>query len=128
MSGIQGWDRSRSVAIRKAEVQLDAVAARQSKPRLSVIDRMQIGLASGLGHGSAHAAFFFLSLLTPALGPATYYVDSCPQMPFFLVADFGKFCIWRLRLGDESGTFVCNLFIGVLRKGGVGKNRPLHCG
>jgi hypothetical protein len=42
--------------------------------------------ASGLGHGIAHSVFFCLSLLTPAFGPATYYVDSCVHMPLFLVA------------------------------------------
>lgn len=42
--------------------------------------------AGGLGHGVAHAVFFCLSLLTPSFGPATYYVDSCSQLPFFLVS------------------------------------------
>ncbi len=42
--------------------------------------------ASGLGHGIAHSVFFCLSLLTPAFGPATYYIDSCVHMPLFLVA------------------------------------------
>eukprot|EP00897_Mesotaenium_endlicherianum_P009276 jgi/Mesen1/8377/ME000468S07815 len=42
--------------------------------------------SSGLGHGMAHSAFFFLSLLTAAVGLATYYANTCPEMPFFLVA------------------------------------------
>lgn len=42
--------------------------------------------AGGLGHGLAHAVFFCLSLLTPAFGPATFFVDSCSQIPFFLVS------------------------------------------
>ncbi|KAF3785278.1 Gamma-secretase subunit APH1-like [Nymphaea thermarum] len=65
---------------------LDAFADRVSKPRLFLTDKMQIALAGGLGHGVAHAVFFCLSLLTPAFGPATFYVDSCPHMPFFLVS------------------------------------------
>lgn len=42
--------------------------------------------AGGLGHGVAHAVFFCLSLLTPAFGPATFYVDRCSRIPFFLVS------------------------------------------
>ena len=42
--------------------------------------------AGGMGHGVAHAVFFCLSLLTPAFGPATFYVEKCSQMPFFLVS------------------------------------------
>ncbi|MCO5612165.1 hypothetical protein L7F22_066427 [Adiantum nelumboides] len=42
--------------------------------------------AGGLGHGIAHAVFFCLSLLTPSFGKATFYADSCSQMPLFLVA------------------------------------------
>jgi hypothetical protein len=42
--------------------------------------------ASGVGHGAAHAVFFGLSVIVPAFGPATYYTESCKQMPFFLVA------------------------------------------
>ncbi|OVA04597.1 Gamma-secretase subunit Aph-1 [Macleaya cordata] len=65
---------------------LDSFADRVSKPRLFLTDKMQIALAGGLGHGVAHAVFFCLSLLTPAFGPATFYVDKCSQMPFFLVS------------------------------------------
>ncbi|ERN06836.1 hypothetical protein AMTR_s00005p00230780 [Amborella trichopoda] len=65
---------------------LDAFADRVSKPRLFVTDKMQIALAGGLGHGVAHAVFFSLSLLTPAFGPATFYVDRCAQVPFFLIS------------------------------------------
>ena len=42
--------------------------------------------AGGLGHGLAHAVFFCISLLTPAFGPATFFVDRCSQIPFFLVS------------------------------------------
>ncbi|XP_031481684.1 gamma-secretase subunit APH1-like isoform X2 [Nymphaea colorata] len=70
---------------------LDAFADRVSKPRLFLTDKMQIALAGGLGHGVAHAVFFCLSLLTPAFGPATFYVDSCPHMPFFLVSSFNGY-------------------------------------
>ncbi|KAE8714502.1 Gamma-secretase subunit APH1-like [Hibiscus syriacus] len=65
---------------------LDAFADRVSKPRLYLTDKMQIALAGGLGHGVAHSVFFCLSLLTPAFGPATYFVNSCSQIPFFLVS------------------------------------------
>lgn len=65
---------------------LDAFADRVSKPRLFLTDKMQIALAGGMGHGVAHAVFFCLSLLTPAFGPATFYVDKCSQIPFFLVS------------------------------------------
>eukprot|EP00850_Spirogloea_muscicola_P009376 SM000052S17768 [mRNA] locus=s52:560690:570889:- [translate_table: standard] len=49
---------------------------------LSFSDKVQIYL--GFGHGLAHSLLFFLSLMTPAMGPATYYVSACPQMPIFL--------------------------------------------
>ncbi|KAA8531389.1 hypothetical protein F0562_006115 [Nyssa sinensis] len=42
--------------------------------------------AGGLGHGLAHAVFFCVSLLTPAFGPATFFVDKCSQLRFFLVS------------------------------------------
>ncbi|KMZ58855.1 Gamma-secretase subunit APH1-like [Zostera marina] len=57
-----------------------------SRPRLFLIDKMQIALAGGLGHGVAHGVFFCLSLLTPAFGPATFYSDKCSKMPIFLVS------------------------------------------
>uniref|UniRef100_A0A2C9VZK1 Gamma-secretase subunit APH1-like n=1 Tax=Manihot esculenta TaxID=3983 RepID=A0A2C9VZK1_MANES len=69
---------------------LDAFADRVSKPRLFLTDKMLIALAGGLGHGVAHAVFFCLSLLTPAFGPATFFVDSCSQIPFFLVSEGNK--------------------------------------
>ncbi|XVE81160.1 hypothetical protein DITRI_Ditri15bG0040200 [Diplodiscus trichospermus] len=71
---------------KRLEDTLDAFADRVSKPRLYLTDKMQIALAGGLGHGVAHAVFFCLSLLTPAFGPATYFVDRCSQIPFFLVS------------------------------------------
>ncbi|CAI9102925.1 OLC1v1001319C1 [Oldenlandia corymbosa var. corymbosa] len=71
---------------KKLEDILDAFADRVSKPRLFLTDKMQIALAGGLGHGVAHAVFFCLSLLTPAFGSATFYVEKCSQMPFFLVS------------------------------------------
>ncbi|KAG9447075.1 hypothetical protein H6P81_013203 [Aristolochia fimbriata] len=69
----------------RLEDMLDAFADRVSKPRLFVTDKLLIALAAGLGHGVAHAVFFCLSLLTPAFGPATFYVDRCSRLPFFLV-------------------------------------------
>jgi len=72
---------------KKMEEMLDAFADRISKPRLSLTDKMLISLAGGLGHGVAHAVFFCLSLLTPAFGQATFYVERCSKMPFFLASD-----------------------------------------
>ncbi|MCL7043243.1 hypothetical protein MKW94_015028 [Papaver nudicaule] len=74
------------MAYKKLEDILDSFADRVSKPRLYLTDKMQIALAGGLGHGVAHAVFFCLSLLTPACGPATFYVEKCSSMPFFLVS------------------------------------------
>ncbi|ONK77265.1 uncharacterized protein A4U43_C02F4770 [Asparagus officinalis] len=71
---------------KRLEDMLDAFADRVSKPRLYWTDKMQIALAGGLGHGVAHAVFFCLSLLTPAFGPATYYVNRCSHIPLFLVS------------------------------------------
>ncbi|KAL5990954.1 hypothetical protein ACLOJK_011860 [Asimina triloba] len=71
---------------KRLEDTLDAFADRVSKPRLHLTDKLQIALAGGLGHGVAHAVFFCLGLLTPAFGPATFYVDRCPKIPFFLVS------------------------------------------
>ncbi|WVZ76951.1 hypothetical protein U9M48_024861 [Paspalum notatum var. saurae] len=71
---------------KKMEEMLDAFADRISKPRLSLADKMLISLAGGLGHGVAHAVFFCLSLLTPAFGRATFYVERCSKMPFFLAS------------------------------------------
>ncbi|GLT97343.1 hypothetical protein SLE2022_149130 [Rubroshorea leprosula] len=73
-------------AYKRLEDVLDAFADRLSKPRLFLTDKMLIALAGGLGHGLAHAVFFCLSLLTPAFGPATYFIDRCSQIPFFLVS------------------------------------------
>lgn len=47
---------------------------------------MCLHAAGGLGHGVAHAVFFCLGLLTPSFGPATYYVEKCSKIPFFLVS------------------------------------------
>ncbi|KAG6434687.1 hypothetical protein SASPL_106327 [Salvia splendens] len=74
------------ICIRRMEEMLDAYADRVSKPRLYITDKMQIALAGGMGHGVAHAVFFCISLLTPAFGPATYYVEKCSKIPFFLVS------------------------------------------
>lgn len=68
----------------RAETTLDALAVKLSKPGLLFTDKIQIALAAGLGHGLAHVFFFCLSLVVVAYGPATYYKESCPEMPFFL--------------------------------------------
>ncbi|XP_042473654.1 gamma-secretase subunit APH1-like isoform X1 [Zingiber officinale] len=71
---------------KRLEVILDAFAEEKFRSRLSWTDKMQIALAGGLGHGVAHAVFFCVSLLTPSFGPATYFVDRCSRIPFFLVS------------------------------------------
>ena len=71
---------------RRLQDMLDAFADRISKPHLHLTDKMLIALAGGLGHGVAHAVFFCISLLTPAFGPATYFVDRCSRVPFFLLS------------------------------------------
>ncbi|XAR71148.1 hypothetical protein NMG60_11028280 [Bertholletia excelsa] len=76
---------------KRLEEILDTFADRVSKPRLFFTDKMQIALAGGLGHGVAHAVFFCLGLLTPAFGPATFYVERCSKIPFFLVS--GVSCV-----------------------------------
>ncbi|KAF4358266.1 hypothetical protein G4B88_027743 [Cannabis sativa] len=81
LESLQRWGLDR-----RLEDILDTFADRVSKPRLFLTDKMQIALAGGMGHGLAHAVFFCLSLLTPAFGPATYFVDNCSKIPFFLVS------------------------------------------
>ncbi|WVZ15529.1 hypothetical protein V8G54_013095, partial [Vigna mungo] len=49
-----------------------------------------------LGHDVVHVAFFCLSLLTPAFGPATYFVDRCSKVPFFFLSNTGEFGAWWL--------------------------------
>ncbi|MED6145678.1 hypothetical protein PIB30_027678 [Stylosanthes scabra] len=71
---------------KRLEDTLDAFADRVAKPHLFLTDKMLIALASGLGHGLAHAVFFCISLLTPAFGPATYFVEQCSKVPFFLLS------------------------------------------
>ncbi|KAG8655475.1 gamma-secretase subunit APH1-like isoform X3 [Manihot esculenta] len=100
---------------------LDAFADRVSKPRLFLTDKMLIALAGGLGHGVAHAVFFCLSLLTPAFGPATFFVDSCSQIPFFLVSDTGQFSIWGLHCWDSSSLSYGNIDLIALWENGVEK-------
>eukprot|EP00271_Cylindrocystis_brebissonii_P010911 TRINITY_DN27392_c0_g1_i1.p1 TRINITY_DN27392_c0_g1~~TRINITY_DN27392_c0_g1_i1.p1 ORF type:complete len:271 (+),score=39.67 TRINITY_DN27392_c0_g1_i1:410-1222(+) len=71
---------------RRAQTGLEGIAAAYGRPRLSVLDKVELAVSAGLGHGAAHSALFFVSLLTPVVGSATYYTHSCPQLPFFLVA------------------------------------------
>ncbi|PIA29744.1 hypothetical protein AQUCO_05800087v1 [Aquilegia coerulea] len=96
---------------------LDAFADRVSKPRLFLTDKMQIALAGGLGHGVAHAIFFCLSLLTPAFGPATFYIDKCSQMPFFLVSGFVTIHTFSMVIafsGYEDGKRTDQIFVPVV--------------
>lgn len=68
----------------RVETGVNSISVAQGRPLISPLERMQVALAGGLGHGGVHSAIFFLSLLTPSLGPATYYSDKCSHMPFFL--------------------------------------------
>ncbi|XP_024385828.1 gamma-secretase subunit APH1-like [Physcomitrium patens] len=70
----------------KTEKYLNVLAVKLSKPQLNFVDRLEVSFASGVGHGVAHAIFFGLSVIAPAFGPATYYTESCKEMPFFLVS------------------------------------------
>lgn len=70
----------------KIEKSMNLLATKLSKPQLHYVDRLEIALASGLGHGAVHAVFFGLSILSLAFGPATYYTQSCKHMPLFLVS------------------------------------------
>mmetsp|Transcript_18312 Transcript_18312/g.40028 ORF Transcript_18312/g.40028 Transcript_18312/m.40028 type:complete len:245 (-) Transcript_18312:398-1132(-) len=63
---------------------LEDMAQRMGCAPLSPADYMSMALATGMGHGFAHSMFFFFGLATLSLGPATYYVDKCPDMSLFL--------------------------------------------
>lgn len=66
-----------------------------------------------MGHGTAHAVFFGLSILAPAFGRATYYTQSCKQMPLFLVT--GIFIVIQLGLTTLLFLVKYNSFIvGIL--------------
>ncbi|KAG4994105.1 hypothetical protein JHK86_030932 [Glycine max] len=106
---------------KRLEDMLDAFADRVSKPHLHLTDKMLIALAGGLGHGVAHAVFFCISLLTPAFGPATYFVDRCSRVPFFLLSDSGEFGAWRLCCWHSSSLFGCNLDLDSLWEDGLEK-------
>jgi len=70
----------------KVEKSMNVLATKLSKPQLNYVDRLEIALASGVGHGVVHSVFFGLSILSPSFGPATYYTQSCKHMPLFLVS------------------------------------------
>ncbi|KAK6123009.1 hypothetical protein DH2020_043256 [Rehmannia glutinosa] len=105
---------------KRMEEILDAFADRVSKPRLFITDKMQIALAGGMGHGVAHAIFFCISLLTPAFGPATYYVEKCSQIPFFLVSEWVGVVVGtaskREMKKDGSRQMSCWLLNGNMKK------------
>ncbi|KAG9155051.1 hypothetical protein Leryth_011040 [Lithospermum erythrorhizon] len=104
---------------KKLEDTLDSFADRVSKPRLFWTDKMQIALAGGFGHGIAHAVFFCISLLTPAFGPGTFYVEKCSQMPFFFVSAIIALAFVTIHTfsmviafnGYEAGNKVDQLFV-----------------
>ncbi|XP_024393748.1 gamma-secretase subunit APH1-like isoform X1 [Physcomitrium patens] len=80
----------------KIEKYLNVLATKLSKPQCNYLDRLEIALASGVGHGLAHAVFFGLSIIAPAFGPATYYTSSCKQMPLFLVSALSSLAFFLL--------------------------------
>ncbi|GFQ06970.1 gamma-secretase subunit aph1-like [Phtheirospermum japonicum] len=78
-----------AVRASKIKVYLSSMGTNQNVPdRLGPYQVLSAikSLPGGMGHGLAHAIFFCISLLTPAFGPATYYVEKCSQIPFFLVS------------------------------------------
>lgn len=110
---------------KKLEDILDVFADRVSKPRLFLTDKMQISLAGGLGHGVAHAVFFCLSLLTPAFGPATFYIETCSEFPFFLLSAMIALAFVTIHTfsmviafnGYEQGNKVDQLFVPIVHLG-----------
>ncbi|XP_020586270.1 gamma-secretase subunit APH1-like isoform X2 [Phalaenopsis equestris] len=104
---------------KRLEEMLNSFADRTSKPRLFLTDKMQIGLAGGLGHGVAHAVFFCLSLLTPAFGKATYYVERCSHMPFFLISDSDQSRTWGLCCRCSSALLLCICHSALLLEDGL---------
>lgn len=63
---------------------LEKIARHFGYRRVSSCDRMSMSLAWGFGQGVAHCIFFFASNAFLSQGPGTYYIDSCPHVPFFL--------------------------------------------
>jgi anterior pharynx defective protein 1 len=59
--------------------------ARNRGHRLTIIDKLYLAVGWGYGHGACHVLFFFVSLLSLTTGEGTFYADTCPQMPIFLV-------------------------------------------
>ncbi|GAA0141528.1 protease [Lithospermum erythrorhizon] len=78
--------------------------------------RLQTG---GLGHGVAHAVFFCISLLTPAFGPGTLYVEKCSQTLIFFVSAIISLAFVTIHTfsmiiafnGYEAGNKVDQLFV-----------------
>eukprot|EP00898_Chlorokybus_atmophyticus_P005394 jgi/Chlat1/5856/Chrsp4S06236 len=94
---------------RRMQAKLDEVAAHKGSLPMSEGEKLTTALAGGLGQGFAHSAIFFVAILTPSLGPGTFYLDACPQMPYFLaagntVAAFDAFsCGNKRRIGGVAG-------------------------
>ncbi|CAI5943396.1 unnamed protein product, partial [Closterium sp. NIES-64] len=65
---------------------LNTIATARRLPPLSPLNTFHLSLSSGLGHGIAHSLFLFLSVSSPAIGPATFYSWRCPQLPLVLLA------------------------------------------
>ncbi|CAD7697910.1 unnamed protein product [Ostreobium quekettii] len=61
-----------------------ADTARRTGKSWSPSDALHVSVGFGFGQGAAHAVFFFLAALPLLAGEATYYVDRCPQMSYFL--------------------------------------------
>ncbi|GJP42211.1 hypothetical protein CLOM_g1803 [Closterium sp. NIES-68] len=72
--------------LNRLEQGLNVIATSRQLPPLSPLNTFHLSLATGLGHGIAHSVFLFLSVSSPAIGPATFYSWRCPQLPLVLLA------------------------------------------
>ena len=78
-------------------------AARKTGRAWTATDALLVSLGFGFGQGAAHAVFFFLAVLPLLEGDATFYVDSCPQMSYFLSLALSVLAITVLH---ASGTVI----------------------
>ncbi|CAI5495657.1 unnamed protein product, partial [Closterium sp. Naga37s-1] len=89
LSAVAGQELSRQLLCQilfRLERGLNTIAAARRLPPLSPLNTFHLSLATGLGHGIAHSLFLFLSVSSPAIGPATFYSWRCPQLPLVLLA------------------------------------------
>ncbi|CAI7858037.1 unnamed protein product [Closterium sp. NIES-53] len=89
LSAVAGQELSRQLLCRilfRLERGLNTIAAARRLPPLSPLNTFHLSLATGLGHGIAHSLFLFLSVSSPAIGPATFYPWRCPQLPLVVLS------------------------------------------